>query len=472
MTHGAWAGSGRPGYAAPEPAADHLTVWRMTTIAAAAVIFLIYSQFWVFPILGEKGDPAASGLVRALYMPAYGAALLLALLQPWDTLKATLRQPFLLALLMVCLASTLWSISSDQTFRRVIALGFTCLGAIVLAVRYRWAQLAELLAACFAGLTIIAILVSLAVPSIGVMHELFPGAWRGVWPEKNALGGNMTVGFVILAAAAALNPKRALLWSGFAVLALFLVLMSTSKTSLVALVLGFGSLIFVAIARRNAILGVGAVWLAVLGVGLVAGVVLFAADQLFEILGKDATLTGRTAIWSAAMRQIELRPWTGYGYGVVWDVKGPWAPLAWIEKDAKFTPIHAHSAWYEQWIGMGLPGLVIFALMYAQALILGVLAVFRTRGALLAVPFLVVYSLMSLTESVAVTYHDFRWVLFVVVAVKLAYPDRASEVAPSALAASRTVRTSNPAASASSRMPARASGVQPHGEGSGRTSWV
>jgi O-antigen ligase len=426
VIHGAWAGAARPVHA-PATQADHVTLWRLATLGAAAVIFLVYSQFWVFPILGEKGDPSASGLVRALYIPAYLAAMLLALLQPWDTLKATLRQPFLLALLMVCAATTLWSIAPDQTFRRVIALGFTCLGAIVLAVRYRWGQLAELLAACFAGLAVIALVVSIAVPSIGVMHELFPGAWRGVWPEKNALGGNMTIGFVILAAAAVLNPRRALLWGGFAALALLLVLMSTSKTSLVALILGFGSLIFVLIARRNAILGVSAVWLAVLGIGLVAAFIIFAADVFFEILGKDATLTGRTAIWSAAMRQIELRPWTGYGYGVVWEVKGPWTPLAWIEKDAKFTPTHAHSAWFEQWIGMGLPGLVTFALMYAQALILGVLAVFRTRGAYLAVPFLVVYSLMSLTESVAVTYHDFRWVLFVTIAVKLAYPGKDAE---------------------------------------------
>lgn len=141
MTHSAWAGAGRPGYAPPAPA-DHLTIWRLATLAAAGAIFLIYSQFWVFPILGEKGDPAASGFVRALYMPAYGAALVLALLQPWDIIKALLRQPFLVALLLICAASTLWSIAPDQTFRRVIALGFTCLGGVVLAVRYRWSQLA------------------------------------------------------------------------------------------------------------------------------------------------------------------------------------------------------------------------------------------------------------------------------------------------------------------------------------------
>lgn len=424
MTHGAWTGVGHPPRA-PAEAHRRLTTWTLVTVAAAATIFLIYSQFWVFPILGDKGNPAASGLVRVLSIPAYLAAMLLFALQPLDTLRATLRQPFLIALLLVCAASTLWSISPDQSFRRVIALGFTCLGAIVLAVRYSWSELAELLAGCFAVLAVIALAASVAVPSIGVMHELFPGAWRGVWPEKNALGGNMAIGFVVLAAACALNPKRIGLWAPFAVLALFLVLMSTSKTSLVALLLGLGGLIFVALGRRNAATGVGMIWLAVLAVAMLGGFMLVAADLFFEVLGKDATLTGRTKIWDAAIRRVAERPWTGYGYGVVWDVKGPWGPLAWIEKEAGFTPIHAHSAWVEQWIGMGLPGLVTFALMYAQAVILAGLKIFRDRGAYLAIPFLIVYSLMSLTESVAVTYHDFRWVLFTTIAVKLAYPGRA-----------------------------------------------
>lgn len=404
-----------------------LTAWRVLTMGAAALVFMIYSQFWVFPLLGENGDPAASGIVRALYLPAYAAALGLFLLSPLDGLKALARQPFLVALLFIALLSTLWSVAPDQTLRRAIGLVFTTLGAVMLAARYRWATMTQILAGCFAALTVISIAVSLLVPSIGVMHELFPGAWRGVWPEKNALGGIMALGFIVLLAAAILNPRRAMVWLPFAGLALFLVLMSTSKTSLVSLLLGVGGVVFVALIRRHPALGVSTIWLTVLGVAMLGGVFLFAADLFFAVLGKDATFTGRTQIWSAAMRQIELRPWTGYGYSVVWDVKGPWTPLAWIVKDAGFTPIHAHNAWIEQWLGLGVFGLAAFALTYLQTVMLGILALFRSPGAYLAVPILIVYSLMSLTESVAVTYHDFRWVLFVAIAVKLATPERQSD---------------------------------------------
>jgi len=396
---------------------------RAAIFWASVLIVLIFSQAWVFPILGDKGDPSASGLVRALYTPAYAAAFGLLLLAPLRTAAAAARQPFLILLMLVVGLSVFWSVEPDQTIRRVVAVYATTLGGFVLGARYRWAELAEVLATSYAILAIVALVVPLAIPSIGVMHELFPGAWRGVWFEKNDLGGHMSLGFCILGGAAMLNPKRAKIWWPFAGLALFLILMSTSKTSLVSVVVGMGALTFVALVRRGPAMGVATTWLAVLGIAMIAGVALFASDAFLGLLGKDATLTGRTKIWAAILRRIAERPWTGYGYGAVWNEEGAWGPLAWIVKDAGFTPHHAHNSWLEQWLGMGLGGLVLFALTYLQTLVSAIVAVYRDKGAYLALPFLVVYSLMSLTESIAVTYNDFRWVIFTAIAVKLAWPD-------------------------------------------------
>lgn len=408
---------------AVDPMADRFTVWAALAMAAGAFLFLIDSQFWVYPLLGETFDASSGGLLRLIYMPSYAAAVVLAAFSPGNLLKSLIRQPFLVGLMLLIVLSTLWSASPDQTLRRVVAIYFSTLGGLALAARFTWARLCDVLAACFAGLIVLSAAVALLLPSMGVMHELFPGAWRGVWNEKNALGGNMAFGFVVLAAAAILNPPRARLWGAFAVLALGLVLMSTSKTSLVSLLLGAGALVFVILARRGPAAGVAMVWLAVVMVGLGAALALFASDVVFEVLGKDATLTGRTRIWSAAMRQIAERPWTGFGYGAVWDETGAWGPLAWIKHDAAFTPKHAHNSWLEQWLGLGVFGLLLFGLTYVQTLLLAALSIFRSPGAYLAVPFLAVYSLMTITESIAVTYHDFRWVMFVAIAAKLVLGD-------------------------------------------------
>lgn len=404
-----------------------ITAWRLILAAAGVFLLLVYSQAWVFPLMGEQADTSQSGLIRALYLPAYAAGFLLLAVAPGAAFLAVLRQPFLIVLLLLVAASYFWSIAPDQTVRRVFAAYCSALGGVVLASRLKWSELAELAACAMAILAVIALLTALVLPSVGIMQSIFPGAWRGVWSEKNALGGNMALAFAIFGAAAMLNPRRALLWCGFAVLALLLTVMSTSKTSLVALVLGLGALIFVAIIRRGPVTRVVMVWLAIVAAGMGLGVALFAADAIFDLLGKDATLTGRTKIWAAAMTQIEARPWTGYGYGVVWDDLGPWSPLAAMVRDAGFTPQHAHNSWIEQWLGMGILGLAAFALFYAQTAILTVVALFRDAGAYLAAPFLIVYSLMTITESIAMTYNEFRWVLFVAIAVKLVWPDHEVE---------------------------------------------
>ncbi len=397
---------------------------QIAIFCASVAMLLIYSGGWELPLFGENAGASAGGIMRVAYLPAYAAGFLLIALNPVNMIRVLMRQPLLIVLMLIVIGSTMWSIAPDVTTRRSFAVTCTTLGGLALAARYKWAQLAEVVGAAFIVLIVASFAVCLAVPSIGVMTELFPGAWRGLWMEKNALGGLMALGFCLLSAAALLNPQRAKLWWPFAGLALVLVLMSTSKTSLASLMVGGAALVFVLIARRSPAAGAAITWTGVTGVVLLGGFVLVASDVFFALLGKDATLTGRTEIWSAAMRQIEQRPWTGYGYAAVWDNKSGWGPFAWITKDAGFQAHHAHNSWIEQWLGLGIIGLAAWGLFYLQTLTLAIIAVFRERGALLAFPFLVVYTLVSLTESIAVVYNDFRWALFVAFAAKLAFSDR------------------------------------------------
>ena len=396
-------------------------------LAVAVVMLLIYSGGWQLPLFGEKANESASGLLRVAFLPAYALAFVLILARPWNTIRVAIRQPFLILLMGVIVASITWSIDPSVSIRRGFAVGCTTVSGLALAARFTWSDLARIIATAFALLIVASYAICIAMPSIGVMTELFPGAWRGLWMEKNSLGGLMALGCCILCAAALMDPPRKKLWVIFAGLAIGLVLMSQSKTSLASLMLGLMALAFVWICQRGPAFAATATWAGVTGFLLLAAFIVFASDVFFGILGKDATLTGRTQIWAAAMRQIEQRPWEGYGYAAVWDDKTGRGPLAWIVHDAKFTPQHAHNSWIEQWIGIGLFGLAAWGLFYLQTMAIALIAVFRERGALLAFPFLVVFTLVSLTESIAVIYNDFRWLLFVALAAKLAFSDRALE---------------------------------------------
>jgi O-antigen ligase len=385
---------------------------------------LTYSQGWVSPLTGARTEPSASGLIRALYYPAYFAGLVL-LVGDWrSTLRAVLCSPLLVALVGLAAASVFWSADPSATSRRVVALAFTSFGGVALAARFDWARLAGVFATAFAVLAGASLLLGLLVPDLGRMTELFVGAWRGVWFEKNAFGGNMALAFTVFGAAAVLNPERRRLWSGFAALAVLLVLLSTSKTSLLSLGLGAVALAFVGLVKRGPATAVVTVWSGVTVLALVAGVLAFASDAVFAALGKDATLTGRTEIWSAVGRRIEERPWFGWGYGSIWDSKDIWNPYAKITHDAGFPAHHAHSSWVEMALNLGLTGAVLWGLWCLEAWGRALLGTPSRRGAWFAVPFLLVYSFTSLTESITLIWNDLRWVMFVAVAVKLSLGER------------------------------------------------
>ncbi len=384
-------------------------------------IVLTFTQCWVMPLTGPDGDADASTLIRSLYIPAYAGTLALTVMRARQVLASAIRAPLLWATIGLAFVSTIWSVDPGVSFRRSVALLFLTLAGVVLASNYRWPKLLEVLSTSFAIVVLLCFVFCLLLPRYGRMTTLFPGAWRGVWFEKNALGDNMAVACVTFCAAARLNAKRAWFWLIMTVLAVALLLLSRSKTSLVSFVLGCAALAFVVLVKRGPVTGVLTTFLSVTAMLVLAAVVYFHTDAVFALLGKDATLTGRTSLWDAVLVQIHRRPMLGFGYGAVWENKDVWAPLAQISKRAKFVAAHAHNSWLEVWLALGLVGLILFSVYFMETWVRTIVAAYSGAGGYFALPFLLIFSLMTLTENVALVYNNgFFWVLFVVLAVKLA----------------------------------------------------
>ena len=412
----AWPGHG----AASRPRASPAD---KVAFVVSVLMLLVYAQPWIIFLPDQGVSDTGSAIDRVMFFPMYAVGLGLIATRPVSALKGLAGQPFLIVLLLIVVASTRWSVSPDETSRRALAIVMTTACGVALGVRWRWPVLVEVLATAFAILSLASLVLGALLPDYGRMSEIFPGAWRGIWVEKNGFGGMMTFGALIFIAAGLLNRSRAALWWPMAALDLALILLSTSKTSLVALVLGCAVVGFVLLARRGGAIAVLAVYATVVGLAALGAGIYLAPDVFFSLLGKDATLTGRTKIWAAIARLIAERPWTGYGYGAVWSDKSGWGPLAWIVKWAGFKPQHAHNSWLEQWLGLGVFGLAAWALYYLTTLFRAIWAVFTSKGAVLALPFLIVFTLVSLTESIALIYNDLRWVMFVMLSIRLAAPE-------------------------------------------------
>ena len=408
---------------APAKAADRA---ERTAFWIAVGLILVFSQFWVMPLTGPGPatvDPAVSASIRNYFFPCYLVVIWLAVQRASKVGVALLRAPELVLLLGVALASVLWSMDPEVTTRRWVAVALTTLTGVVIAERLSWPKFLEVFASTYAVVIIICFIFALAFPRYGRMIVEFPGAWRGVWGHKNLLGYHMSVAFTVFAAAAIVSPPRRGLWIVGMGLALALMLLSQSKTSLASCLIGAACIPLVALARRGPVWAVVATYL---WVGALVGLVflMFAAPNLLlGLVGKDATLTGRTQIWAAVLRQIAHRPITGYGFGAVWDSTSLWGPLPWISKEQGFVVHEAHNTWLGLWLELGLLGLIAWTLLFVGVWVRALVALYSRQAAYFALPFLVVFSLHTFTESAALAQNDVIWLLFSATVVKLAQRD-------------------------------------------------
>ncbi len=399
--------------------------WRgaWVSLFCAVAVLLAFSQAWQAPVFGYTTNMAASGeAMRNFYYPFYVCGVVLTCIAWRRMLDATWRTASLLILLALCCLSTLWSIDPSGTIRRCVALLMTCLCSYAIAARFSWKRLNEVLSISFAVMAIASVILAVFFPKLGRMQELFVGAWRGVWLEKNNLGAIMAIGFVSATATALQIPARRIFWGCMAALMMALVLLSTSKTALMAMMIGVGGIVFVYLARRGPVLGVILTWVVVSILLAVAGFMLIEPDHVFLLLGKDPTLTGRTFIWDGISRVMRSHPLLGYGYGVVWTDEDRFAPLAKITQVAGFRAYHAHSCWYEVWLAMGVVGLITWAAVFTETWIKGLWRTWKGDAGYFALPMLGIYSLSSLTESMALGWNDLRWALIVLLIVKLSLP--------------------------------------------------
>jgi exopolysaccharide production protein ExoQ len=384
---------------------------------ACVLILLLMSN----ALMGRIGDPQQTGegaaWLRQMWLPCYAVILLLIAARPAAVLRTWPAAPLIFAVVVWAFLSRDWSLDPAATTRRSIALAAASALGLYLAARYSWRQLVELIAlvsVILAAGSLIAVLIS---PSFGRMQDVYSGAWRGLWFEKNTMGGYMARGALACVCAALMTPSRRLAWSGGAVLCAFLCLMSTSTTAILAGLIGLTGVCALAFLRRGPAWAVIGGWLfAALAVVFLA-ILTLAPEIFFEAVGKDATLTGRTGLWEAVLRQADKVPWTGYGYGAFWGDKT--GPALLVRQEVQWNVHNADNAWMQLRIETGLIGMWLVAMNIAVGAAAAVRSLWRGPESYWAVMFLILLGLVSISESILARPNDTTWVLFVATFTKL-----------------------------------------------------
>jgi exopolysaccharide production protein ExoQ len=342
----------------------------LETLLAGALLLLLAGGLVPLAIRARGGGGDGSSLSIMMQ----GAGCLLASLRlahsPGGLRRAVERlDPVVLALLALLVASTAWSVDPMLTARRAAAVVAASLFGLYLADRWKvdeqmWLVLRVLTVAAVASAVMV-----LVLPSYGLADD--GASWRGIFLTKNVLGRVMALGVVAGALCAVITSwplARRRQASVCAVVCGLVMLQAGSvfATATVAavLILVAASLIVLRASYpwRQA---VGSLLFVGLGGGLVAAVL--GREQLFDLVGRDANLTGRLPLWSSVWPAITDRPWLGHGWGAFWQgweqpstqafLRNPWGPP------------HSHNGLLELLLAVGIVGAALWLLALLSCLL-------------------------------------------------------------------------------------------------------
>ncbi len=406
------------------------TLILMTELAAVFICLVLFSEGLLPRLFASEENPESSAFLRLLWLPVYALVLAGCCWKLPALFRAAIRMPFLGLITLLALASLTWSINPEVTERRAIAITATTLAGLFLAVRYDWRTLLRMLGVVWIFLAVVTLAAGLVAPGFAVMDEIHVGAWRGLWWEKNAMGGHMSRAAFLCAFLFLMDKRWRMAWGGGLLICVALVFLSTSKTALLGMMLGFGVLAAAGWMRRGVVTTVSSLWLGAI-IAVSAGLVLtMAPGVVFQLLGRDATLTGRTDIWSVLFAAIADRPWLGYGYGAFWGLESE--PAYKVRLATDWLVPTAHNGWLETALSIGLVGLgglmLNFLLLLARAAWLSI----STWTGVFALGVAAQFLLFSISESIALQQNAIVWVTYVAVATKVAITVKQQAALPAA----------------------------------------
>lgn len=167
--------------------------------------------------------------------------------------------------------------------------------------------------------------------------------------------------------------------------------------------------------------------LAVVVAGLVTGGLLL-RGSILGLLGKSSDLTGRLDIWDAVIGLAQQRPAFGWGWISYW---APWVePFDGLVVRNGVEQMHAHNAWLDVWLQLGIVGVVVLGILVLFALARSWFIAIdagpltdappspRSDAALSLLPLLLLVALLVQSVAESRLLIEYGWLLLVYVAIR------------------------------------------------------
>jgi exopolysaccharide production protein ExoQ len=330
-----------------------------TLFAVVMFVFASGALGLLFDPMNRMG-PQSDSIALATQVTLHGIASFFYILHSKKLVAAVARAPWWTAMVLFAISSTAWSQDPFLTFRRGVILMGTVMFGLYFGSRFDLKEQMQILS--WALLVVLAGSAAVAMVAPGLGVELgggHLGNWRGLFTQKNVLARIAVLAVLVFYG---WRPSWPALRYFALALALAMLGMTRSATGLVVLIaLLCVSPFFRFLHTQTKLLA--SISLFIGAISAAAVVALVANSELaLSLLGRDATLTGRTTLWKEVFVSIMKRPFLGYGFDAFW--MGMVGESGRIDLSVRWLVPTAHNGLLEVWLDLGVVGVVLFVLSY------------------------------------------------------------------------------------------------------------
>lgn len=339
-------------------------IWHVFVIL---IIIGAFSVQWRGLFGGGENQIEGNQFERYLLIFLYGVSIISLLFQLSKLVFLFTRTYLLWLLVLLVFLSFSWSGLPNVTLRRAISILLATLYATVLFFRYKPEKLLDILFVVFLVIIVSSLIVAVFYPEMGLMGGKYVGSWQGVMSHKNYLGRICVIAIMVflfkLSTAKGIRKVLILL---LITVSGFMLIKSNSATAFVLFVI----LLFSAW-MTNLAAGLRKNWpifmLFMVSLLLITSLLVISEyTSILDIIGRDATLTGRLPLWKNIFPYVMDKFWFGYGYRVFWvDPAGPY-PFIWSA--VHWQPLHAHNGYIDLVLNIGFTGLMIVLIVFIELL--------------------------------------------------------------------------------------------------------
>ena len=342
-------------------------------------------------------------------------------------MRACVEERILLLMPIWAIITVIWSQSPQNTVYYGLNLVLMTLFAFFLARTFEPERLLRFFIFCGFVFMVLNILTAVFIPFYGTSHSVMGGvpSMQGITASKN-LCGDVTVFFIAPALFTKLQGGTANIrrWL-YIILGLIEIALTQSRTSwiLATLLFGFAALYLTLNKFQTRDAAALALFVAMV-ISLVGFGIYANYETILLLMGKNATLTGRTQIWAAVMISVLKHPIRGWGYHGFWT--GLHGESSNIALRVNWNPGAAHSGYLDTWLEVGGIGLALVAWSFVRAVRDASVVLSNNRATYLGfyISILFMTAVVNIDESTLLSASNLCWMFYLLACMGLRFEAR------------------------------------------------